>query len=105
MRSVTTSPIRRHAFSTVTSVVLGLFFLVSVLLPLISVMTNLRNADIPAIFSHPQTVPAIFNSVKVSLTATVLSIAVAFVAAWCVNRSGIRHRELFNLMHKGFPIS
>ncbi|HBF15270.1 MAG TPA: phosphonate ABC transporter permease [Clostridiales bacterium] len=98
MRSVTTSPIRRHAFSTVTSVVLGLFFLVSVLLPLISVMTNLRNADIPAIFSHPQTVPAIFNSVKVSLTATVLSIAVAFVAAWCVNRSGIRHRELFNLL-------
>ncbi len=98
MRSVTTSPIRRHAFSTVTSVVLGLFFLVSVLLPLISVMTNLRNANIPAIFSHPQTVPAIFNSVKISLTATVLSIAVAFVAAWCVNRSGIRHRELFNLL-------
>lgn len=94
----TDSNIRRHAFSTVTSVVLGVFFLFSVLLPLITVMTNLRNADIPAIFSHPQTVPAILNSLKVSLTATALSILVAFLAAWCVNRSGIRHREIFNIL-------
>lgn len=85
-------------FGTVTTVILGLFFLVSVLLPLISVMTNLSKADIPAIFSHPQTVPAILNSVKVSLTATFFSVVLAFIAAWCVNRSGIRLSGLFNIL-------
>lgn len=89
---------RKKAFGTVTSLILGLFFLFSVLLPLISVMTNLKNADIRAIFSHPQTVPAIFNSLKVSLTATAFSIIVAFIAAWCVNRTGIRLTALFDIL-------
>lgn len=89
---------RRRIYSTATMIVLGLFFLVSVLLPLITVMFNLRDADIPAIFSHPQTVPAILNSLKVSLVATLLSILLAFVAAWCVHRSGIRHKTIFDLL-------
>lgn len=90
--------VRRQNFGTATSLILGLFFLFSVLLPLISVMTNLKNADIPAIFSHPQTVPAIFNSLKVSLTATAFSIIVAFIAAWCVNRTGVRLTALFDIL-------
>ena len=73
-------------FGIVTTLVLGSFFLVSVILPLISVMTNLKNADLRAIFSHPQTMPAILNSLKVTPVATVFSITLAFVAAWCVNR-------------------
>ena len=87
-----------HAFSRVTTVVLGLFFLVSVVLPLISVMTNLKNADISAIFKHPQTVPAIFNSIKVTLVATAFSIMLAFAAAWCVNRTGIRGKSVFDVL-------
>lgn len=89
---------RRRVFGTVTSVILGLFFLVSVLLPLIAVMTNLKNADWNAIFSHPQTVPAIWNSIKVSVTATLFSIVLAFAAAWCVNRAGLRHTAVFDVL-------
>ena len=89
---------RRHLFSTTTALILGLFFLVSVLLPLICVMVNLGKADFPTIFRHPQTVPAIFNSLKVSLVASLFSIALAFAAAWCVNRSGIRHRAVFDVL-------
>ena len=81
---------RRHLFSTATTLILGLFFLVSVLLPLLFVMVNLGKADFPAIFRHPQTVPAIFNSLKVSLVATLFSIVLAFATAhrstycsWC----------------------
>lgn len=89
---------RHRTFRTVTTVILGLFFLVSVLLPLISVMTNLKNADIGAIFSHPQTVPAILNSIKVSVTATLFSIVLAFTAAWCVNRAGLRRTAVFDIL-------
>lgn len=89
---------QRRMFGTVTTVILGIFFLFSVLLPLLSVMANLSKADIPAIFAHRQTIPAIWNSVKVSLTATVFSVILAFVAAWCVNRSGIRFKGLFNIL-------
>ncbi len=89
---------RRRTFGTVTTVVLGVFFLFAVLLPLISVMTNLRDADVSAILSHPQTVPAILNSLKASVTATFLSIALAFAAAWCVNRTGIRRTALFDIL-------
>ena len=62
---------RNRMFGIVTTLVLGSFFLVSVILPLISVMTNLKNADLRAIFSHPQTMPAILNSLKVTPVATV----------------------------------
>ena len=89
---------RHRLFSTTTTLILGLFFLVSVLLPLLFVMVNLGKADFPAIFRHPQTVPAIFNSLKVSLVATVFSIALAFAAAFCIHRCGIRHRALFDIL-------
>ena len=85
-------------FGIVTTLVLGSFFLVSVILPLISVMTNLKNADLRAIFSHPQTMPAILNSLKVTPVATVFSITLAFAAAWCVNRMGIRKRSIFDIL-------
>lgn len=88
----------RRIFGTVTSVILGLFFLISVIFPLISVMTNLKNADWGAIFSHPQTLPALWNSIKVSVTATLFSIVLAFLSAWCVNRAGLRHTAIFDVL-------
>ncbi len=89
---------RRHAFSTTTSILLFLFFGVSVLLPLLFLLFNLGQVDFRAVFSHSQTLPALWHSILVSLVATLVSVSIALVAAWCVHRTGIRFSGLFDLL-------
>ncbi len=76
----------------------GCFFLVAVIYPLIQLLAGLKDADIGRVFSNELVTNSIVNSICVSLCATAVSVVLAFALAWCVSRTGIRFKGLFRLL-------
>lgn len=74
------------------------FLLVSVVLPLITLMSHIDPSDIPAVFQSPQFMPMIRNSLFTTSVATLISVSIAFALAWCVNRSNMRYRAVFAML-------
>lgn len=60
-------------------------------------LLNLRNADIPALLSSGTVTAAIVNSLTVSLVSSVISIALALAAAWCMTRTNVPFKPFFNI--------
>lgn len=77
---------------------IGCFFLVTVILPLFRMLVGLKDADIGKIFSNSLVTSSIVNSVCVSLCATAISVTLAFILAWCITRTGVRFKGLFKLL-------
>lgn len=77
---------------------IGCFFLVAVILPLLRLLVGLKDADLGKIFSNSLVTNGIVNSVCVSLCATAISVAVAFALAWCVTRTAVRLKGIFQLL-------
>lgn len=90
--------IKKKVFGGTTKFILACFFLIAVIFPLARMLVNLGGANVREILSRQQTVDAIIRSVKVSLTAAFLSVTLAGIAAWCVNRTGVRLKALFNIL-------
>lgn len=71
-----------------------LFLFVSLVCPLFAMFLNLGQVDIARIFSSPYFITIIINTVTVTLTATIISVLLAFISAWFVARSNIKHKSL-----------
>lgn len=75
---------------------IGCFFLISVVLPLSRLLINCGQADIRKILSMPAIYDALMNSIAVSLCATLISVALALAAACCIARTAIRGKRFFH---------
>ncbi|WP_207736099.1 ABC transporter permease subunit [Eubacterium sp. 1001713B170207_170306_E7] len=78
--------------------IIGLFFLVVIIMPLITMLTHLKDVNIVAVISSPQFSDALKHSVIVSLTATVLSVALAYLLAWCIARTNLCLKGSFSVL-------
>ena len=95
---MTSSSIKRKSvFRQSTVILLIAFFIVAVICPLFSMLKNLGKTDVAALISDKATLTAALNSLAVSSTATLISIAVAMCAAWCMTRTSVRLKNFFNL--------
>ena len=95
---MTSSSIKRKSvFRQSTVILLIAFFIVAVICPLFSMLKNLGKTDVAALISDKATLTAALNSLAVSSTATLISIAVAMCAAWCMTRTSVRIKNFFNL--------
>ncbi len=74
------------------------FLLVSVVFPLVNLLLRIRWEDITAVCSSPQFGDMIKNSLLTTLTATFLSVGLAMLLAWCINRTNIRFRAIFSIL-------
>lgn len=79
-------------------VIVALFLCVSVVLPLIRLLLNIRFSDIGEIVRAPQFVPMLVNSFVTTIIATVISVGLAWGLAWCVNRTNIRYKSVFSVL-------
>ncbi len=61
---------RRYGAWNMTAVLLGCFFLVAVILPLLRLFAGCLQADFSKIFANPLVPKGIANSIQVSLCAT-----------------------------------
>lgn len=77
---------------------IALFLIVSVILPLGTLLLNIRPEDIQKVISSPQFVPMLKNSFITTTVATIFSVVIALVLAWCVNRSRMRYRSVFSML-------
>lgn len=79
-------------------VLIALFLVVSVLMPLIRLIMNIHVEDIEGIIKSPQFGPMILNSLATTSIATVISVGLAWLLAWCVNRTNIRFKAVFSVL-------
>lgn len=75
-----------------------LFLLVSVVGPLLALAANIRIADIQAVVGNAQFLTMLGHSLLATSIATVLSVSLAFLLAWCVHRSQIRGASVFSIL-------
>lgn len=79
-------------------VFVAIFLLISVIFPLITVFLNISFSDIAEIFSTDQFRTYLMNSLTTTIVATILSVGIAFLLAWLINRSNIRYKSLFSVL-------
>lgn len=91
--------IKKRTFGTSASkLLIAVFFLAAVIYPLCTLLFKLKDADLKKIFSSPLVGSSIVHSVVVSLTATVISVTLAFVLAWCMMRTRAKLKPLFRVL-------
>lgn len=75
-----------------------LFLFWAVLLPLIRLLSLVGKVDVWMIVRNPQFINAAKNSMRVATVATIISVALAFGAAWSVARTGIRFKGILMVL-------
>lgn len=73
-------------------------FIVTVILPIISMFSRITPEGFDEVIHSVQFGRAIGNSLSTSLTATVISLALALAAAWFTERTRLPGKALFNLL-------
>ena len=79
-------------------ILITVFLVVSVLLPLVRLILNIHMEDVAGIMQSPQFKPMILNSLATTSIATVISVGMAWVLAWFVNRTNIRFKAVFSVL-------
>ncbi len=74
------------------------FLFVSVVFPLISLLLNIEFADFGKVLSSPQFSDMMFNSIVATGASTIISVTIAFILAWCVNRSNIKFKAILAVL-------
>lgn len=83
---------------TVVHIIFIVFFTLSILVPLISMFFHMTGDGIKSVFTSKLFLPALKNSVLTALTATVISMALALIAAYCVERVKIKATSLWSIV-------
>lgn len=71
------------------------YLLVTVVLPVARLFGTIRMEHIRSVVSSAQFLPMLKNSLITTLAATAISVVVAFLLAWVLNRSNIRFKSIF----------
>lgn len=79
-------------------VLVALFLFFFVICPLITLLIHIDMKDIQKVLTSPQFQPMVINSLCTTILATLLSVSLAFVLAWFMNRSHIRYRSVFTML-------
>lgn len=84
--------------NTVINVCIALFFLLCVILPILSMLGRITATGFRQVISSPQFGPAVWNSVSTASAAAAISVSLALLAAWCVERTAIRGKAVFSAL-------
>ncbi|MBR6665989.1 MAG: ABC transporter permease subunit [Lachnospiraceae bacterium] len=76
--------------------VIGLTF--SIIMPLIAMMINIFSVNIIKIVTSTKFLSALKNSLLLSAIATILSVSLAYILAWCISRTAICFKGLFTII-------
>lgn len=77
---------------------ISLFFAVTVIIPIVSMLSRISKGGLVSVLSSAQFKTATINSVYTAIIATVISLTIALVAAWCLERTAIKFKELFAIV-------
>lgn len=75
-----------------------LFLFLTVLCPLAVLFMNIHLSDIQEIFASEQFLPMLINSLIATTLATAISVGLAILLSWLINRSHIRFKGLLTVL-------
>lgn len=87
---------KRSLSKNIIYISIGLFFVVSVLLPICSMLRRITPEGFSAVIRSAQFPKAVKNSLSTALATTVISLTLAMTAALCLERTAIRGKALFS---------
>lgn len=91
--------IKKHSFGiNAAKLLIGAFFLTSVVFPQCNLLIKLKDANFEKIFSNPMIGKGVIHSILVSLTATLISVMLAFILAWCIARTRAALKPVFKVL-------
>lgn len=88
---------KKFAYSA-TKILLMLLLFTSVICPLVMVLITIRIEDIKELIDSGQLGTMTFHSIAVTGIATIISVILAFILAWCINRSRMRWKGVFSVL-------
>ncbi len=86
----------KHAKSNVIKVFLITIFLLFLIIPLISIFTNVDKKSISEVISSPQFSTALKNSLTVGIISTIITLIISYFLAVCLERSKIKYKEIWS---------
>ncbi len=89
---------QNKTFQITTKLFLGLFFVFSILGPIIKLFSSIKYSEIKLLIKEAQFKEALSNSLIITLVATVISFILAYLLAFAVNRSNIKFKKFFILV-------
>lgn len=89
---------RRIKRASIINAIIALFFLVSVVLPIFSMLRRITPDGFREMLRFPMFGQAVRNSLITSLISTVVSLLLAFCAAWCVQRILTKRKALVSVI-------
>jgi iron(III) transport system permease protein len=71
---------------------------ITVLVPIVMLFSQIRGEDIVTVFSSAQFLPMLKNSLITTVIAMVISVVLAFVLAYVINRTNVRLKSVFMVL-------
>ncbi len=81
-----------------SKILVFVFLGITVVLPLGALIFTISFDDIKSVFSSAQFLPMLRNSITATLLATILSVGLAFIFAWTINRSNMKFKSVFTVL-------
>ncbi len=88
---------KNKLYKAVKFLIFTVLFL-QIVLPLLILLTNITWADMVAVVTSNQFLPMLKNSILSTTVATVVSVSLAFLLAWCIHRTNIKHKGALSLL-------
>ena len=89
---------RKKTTKIVINISIALFFIVCVIAPILSMLRRITPSGLKKVIASAQFSSAVVNSITTSLTATLISIVLALLAAWCLERTTIKGKAVFSMV-------
>lgn len=74
------------------------FFVICVILPIAKMLMRITPQGMQSVFSSPQFSAAVSNSISTALAATLISLVLAILAAWCMERTAIKGKPILSII-------
>ncbi|MBR2836670.1 MAG: ABC transporter permease subunit [Coriobacteriales bacterium] len=86
---------RRTGASLILKICLVIFFAVVVVLPLVRMLLYMANADIVEVLTSNNFKKATVNTLLVGLITTAITVPLAYLLAWCMERTNLKWKGLW----------
>ena len=87
---------RKWNMSSSLKVLLCIFWLFSIIFPLIRMLSTMATVDVWKVLSAQKFSKALFQSLMVSSIATTISVALAGLLSWATARTNVKHKTILN---------
>ena len=89
---------KHNTSKLIINICIALFFIICVIAPIVSMLCRITPSGFASMVSSPQFLSAVINSVSTALVATIISLILAILAAWCIRRTDIKLKSLFGMI-------